>query len=326
MELFHHRAEVCGAELKVKRVSTGSATLLRSCPCAWKTEQVLRSRAGPTAQRDDRPCHRDLRRGSRGRGANDAGPTNWSAPGAGAHSNAVAHAAAGGAQPVRSPSSATSTRPGGASDIAQTAEAGADNHQPPTVTYVLTLHVNYRTPKKIMRVATAVLRAEGLLGSIPPRSVRSTGEQPRAVPAPSFDEALEEARAARRSSRSRRADAGTVAVIVPVGCCAHGGARSARPPPHGRDRCRPGTRPGVRQRDRGRAKPVRRPRAVRRTNPRHTRLTVVHVEPLPDAVAVHLAERVGDELEPGAVGVAEVHRGAALELVRNACGVDELVA
>src|SRR4051794_5754082 len=34
--------------------------------------------------------------------------------------------------------------------------------------------------------------------------------------------------------------------------------------------------------------------------------------------AVHLAERVGDELDPRAVGVAEVHRDAAVHLVRHA--------
>src|SRR4051812_6232256 len=34
--------------------------------------------------------------------------------------------------------------------------------------------------------------------------------------------------------------------------------------------------------------------------------------------AVHLAERVGDELDPRAVGIAEVHRDAAVHLVRHA--------
>src|SRR3954454_3126791 len=37
-----------------------------------------------------------------------------------------------------------------------------------------------------------------------------------------------------------------------------------------------------------------------------------------DVVAVHLAERVGDELDAGAVGVAEVDRDAAVHLVRDA--------
>src|SRR3954470_23764656 len=36
-----------------------------------------------------------------------------------------------------------------------------------------------------------------------------------------------------------------------------------------------------------------------------------------DLVAVHLAERVGDELDAGAVGVAEVDRDAAVHLVRD---------
>src|SRR4051795_11023294 len=35
--------------------------------------------------------------------------------------------------------------------------------------------------------------------------------------------------------------------------------------------------------------------------------------PSEDVVAVHLAERVGDELDAGAVGVAEVHRDAAVD-------------
>ena len=35
-------------------------------------------------------------------------------------------------------------------------------------------------------------------------------------------------------------------------------------------------------------------------------------------MAVHLPERVGDELQAGAVWVAEVHRGAALQLVVDA--------
>src|ERR1700712_5780017 len=34
--------------------------------------------------------------------------------------------------------------------------------------------------------------------------------------------------------------------------------------------------------------------------------------------AVHLAERVGDQLDASAVGVAEVHRDAAVHLVRDA--------
>src|SRR3954470_5436748 len=41
-----------------------------------------------------------------------------------------------------------------------------------------------------------------------------------------------------------------------------------------------------------------------------------------DLVAVHLAERVGDELDAGAVGVAEVHRDAAVHDVLDA-GVGE---
>ncbi len=40
--------------------------------------------------------------------------------------------------------------------------------------------------------------------------------------------------------------------------------------------------------------------------------------PSEDGQAVHLAQRVGDQLHPGAVGVAEVHRGAALEQVLDA--------
>ena len=35
-------------------------------------------------------------------------------------------------------------------------------------------------------------------------------------------------------------------------------------------------------------------------------------------MAVHLAERVGDELDPGAVGVPEVDRDAAVHLVLDA--------
>src|SRR5258707_13759986 len=41
-----------------------------------------------------------------------------------------------------------------------------------------------------------------------------------------------------------------------------------------------------------------------------------------DLVAVHLSERVGEELQPGAVGVAEVDGGVALHVVLDSGGVE----
>jgi hypothetical protein len=79
--------------------------------------------------------------------------------------------------------------------------------------HVLTLDVNYRTPEEIMRVATAVLRAADSPVD-PPRSVRSTGEEPTVVRAESFDEALAVARA-RAAAEVAATEAGTVVVLVP---------------------------------------------------------------------------------------------------------------
>jgi hypothetical protein len=79
--------------------------------------------------------------------------------------------------------------------------------------HVLTLEVNYRTPEEIMRVATEVLRdADSPVD--PPRSVRSTGESPLCLQAPTFEAALE---VARRHAEAEVAatDAGTVVVLVP---------------------------------------------------------------------------------------------------------------
>ena len=63
----------------------------------------------------------------------------------------------------------------------------------------------------------------------------------------------------------------------------------------------------------------------------HRRLTGVarrghraRATPLEHVLAVHLAERVGDELDAGAVGVAEVDRDAAVHLVRHAGLVEPL--
>ena len=79
--------------------------------------------------------------------------------------------------------------------------------------HVLTLDVNYRTPEEIMRVATAVLRAADSPVD-PPRSVRSTGEEPMVLAASSYDDALAVARA-RAAERVAASDEGTVVVLVP---------------------------------------------------------------------------------------------------------------
>src|SRR4051794_13098535 len=49
----------------------------------------------------------------------------------------------------------------------------------------------------------------------------------------------------------------------------------------------------------------------------NSRLRLIGATGSEDVVAVHLAERVGDQLDAGAVGVAEVHRDAAVHLVRD---------
>ena len=53
----------------------------------------------------------------------------------------------------------------------------ADLVNPDRPASVLTLEVNYRTPEEIMRLATEVLRAADAPVD-PPRSVRSTGDEP----------------------------------------------------------------------------------------------------------------------------------------------------
>jgi UvrD-like helicase family protein len=79
--------------------------------------------------------------------------------------------------------------------------------------HVLTLDVNYRTPEEIMRVATAVLRAADSPVD-PPRSVRSTGEDPTIEHVASYDDALRAARA-HAAERVAATEAGTVVVLVP---------------------------------------------------------------------------------------------------------------
>jgi DNA helicase IV len=101
---------------------------------------------------------------------------------------------------------------GGASDTAAWADVAAainDNRD----AHVLTLDVNYRTPEEIMRVATNVLRAAASPVD-PPRSVRSTGEDPTVVRVDSYTDALATARARARDEVAST-DAGTVVVLVP---------------------------------------------------------------------------------------------------------------
>ena len=53
---------------------------------------------------------------------------------------------------------------------------------------------------------------------------------------------------------------------------------------------------------------------------------VVAMTRLHELVAVHLAERVGDQLDPGTVGIPEVDRRAALQQVLDAGGLEPLSA
>ncbi|MEY2474246.1 MAG: hypothetical protein QOK28_3575 [Actinomycetota bacterium] len=97
-------------------------------------------------------------------------------------------------------------------------EASAWTHVTRTINddrdaHVLTLEVNYRTPEEIMRVATEVLRAADSPVD-PPRSVRSSGEEPSVVRVETFDDALAAARA-RAADEVASSDAGTVVVLVP---------------------------------------------------------------------------------------------------------------
>ncbi len=152
--------------------------------------------------------------------------------------------------------------------------------------HVLTLDVNYRTPEEIMRVANEVLRAEGTLVD-PPRSVRSTGERPTAVKAPTLDDALVEARAL-AAREVTAADAGTVAIIVPADVAPTVGpdALEQRIVEIGVDQTRGLEFDSVIVVEPSRFGPHELYVALTRAT---TRLTVVHAEPLPDAVAVHLA-------------------------------------
>jgi hypothetical protein len=79
---------------------------------------------------------------------------------------------------------------------------------------VLTLEVNYRTPEEIMRVATEVLRVADAPIE-PPRSVRMTGETPTALRADNFEDALALARV-RAEEHVAATDAGTVVILVPA--------------------------------------------------------------------------------------------------------------
>ncbi len=101
---------------------------------------------------------------------------------------------------------------GGASAVASWADVGhaIDPNRNPAV---LTLEVNYRTPEEIMEVANALLRSQGEVVH-PPRSVRAAGERPVAVAAESYEAALALARARAASEASASAE-GTIAIIVP---------------------------------------------------------------------------------------------------------------
>ncbi|MDP1793204.1 MAG: AAA family ATPase, partial [Acidimicrobiales bacterium] len=102
---------------------------------------------------------------------------------------------------------------GGASDVGSWEAVGCaiDRER---AAHVLTLEVNYRTPEEIMEVANALLRAQGEVVN-PPRSVRAAGERPVAIAADSFERALAMART-RAADEVARTEAGTVAVIVPA--------------------------------------------------------------------------------------------------------------
>jgi hypothetical protein len=79
--------------------------------------------------------------------------------------------------------------------------------------HVLTLDVNYRTPEEIMLVANELLRANDSPVE-PPRSVRSTGVPPVVLRVATFDDALATARR-HGSEEVAASDAGTVVVLVP---------------------------------------------------------------------------------------------------------------
>jgi superfamily I DNA/RNA helicase len=80
--------------------------------------------------------------------------------------------------------------------------------------HVLTLEVNYRTPSEIMDVATVALRAANSPVE-PPRSVRSTGERPTVIAADTYDDALQHARSI-AADRAAATPAGTIVIVVPA--------------------------------------------------------------------------------------------------------------
>jgi DNA helicase IV len=92
-------------------------------------------------------------------------------------------------------------------DVARLINTDRDAH-------VLTLEVNYRTPEEIMRLAIEVLRA-AKAPLDPPRSVRSTGEEPRVVAVASFEDAMATARAT-AADEAAATEAGTIVILVPA--------------------------------------------------------------------------------------------------------------